>query len=376
MFSFKGNGFGSKAAMVVLMVVFTAISIMSCSVDLEDNTQSDYKKIDIIQTGDPAIDASAMFMSEEELSAMGLISNKSDEVSTKGNVAAGDNANIFVYGPLHDRRIVRGKKLGISFCRNWASEATYTVYYSFSGTNLNKAATLNGTGYGNLVAFIDVPADAQGFYFIIQGSQGDSYSDGGAPLFLKTYDSIASLQLIGGKLTVNYSGKAIGYHEKLRFGWNNWADVKDYPMYSVNYTIAKYAQPGGYAYVNIDIPSWANYIDFVVSGNTIWDNNNGKDWHYSIRPLVDVRVNDVRAGKKFVSIYYANGSLDCPVAHYGFDGWNNTREDMLCYSYAGQWNYYISVDPASEIMNTVFRDNHGNWENNFGMNWNMDIDLD
>ena len=190
---------------------------------------------------------------------------------------------------------------------------------------------------------------------------------------MKVFDSIASLRISGGRLTVNYSGKSLANGNYLHFGWNNWANVQDAGMTVVNIMRAQYAQPANYSYVTLDIPSWANYIDFVICGNGIWDNNNSQDWHYSIRPLIDAQVTSFWNGKKQVTVYYY-GSLNPVTVHSGIDGWKNVQDKALYMTYDNEWRVDLEVATNSKILNAAFRDNNNNWQNNFNSNWNINIE--
>ncbi len=353
-----------------VLVLGLGLASAACSVQ---EPQAAYNTLPIVETGEPAIDTSAHFLPADELAQFDLI-DEGGLSTVSRNVQSSDGVSIFVYGPLHDRRAVRGKQVGVSFARMWGANPgeTFTVLYGFYGQRTDRSASLIQGTYGNFYIFLDVPQDAQGFYFKIVSSLGTIYSDAALPYSLKVYDAIASVSLAGGQLTVNYSGDAIGYHETLHYGYNNWQAVSDMPMYSYSYTVPKYVQPGGYASATITIPAWANYIDFAVNGNGIWDNNGGGDWHFSLKPLVTAQVVSIESANKRVSIYYSNGGLNPPTAHYGYDNWQGIGESTLSATYGGQWVTTVVVPATAKTLNTVFR-NGSVWENNFNMNWNLEI---
>lgn len=324
-------------------------------------------------SGEPALDAALPYMSADELASFGLLDDSSYRITTKSGTGV---VSATTYGPLSDRRAVRGRKFCVNVNINGTlSDTNFTVKYGTNPNNLNQSFPMSQTGYGNRVAFIPVPNNSTltKVYYKVVGNAGAVADNGGKPFTVAVYSSIFSYRMQGSQVILNYSGPAAGGETWLHAGWNNWNNVFDSQMTSVTYEVWKYAAPGGYANVYVDLPYWANYLDYVVTGNGIYDNNSGKDWHTSMRPLVDSRVEYVSGTNKTVSIYYANGNLNPAVAHTGLDGWKNLKDVSLTVSYDGSWYGTRSVPTNSAKLDLSFRDNSGNWNNNFGNNWSFDI---
>lgn len=326
-------------------------------------------------TGNSAVDSSLPFLSLEELEMFQLLAEDSEQkLSIQGNIGPNTgNLAVNIYGPLHDQRLVKGKKIAISLYKgNGGLTGKWTVHYGYASQGLNYTAPLSQSTYGNYVVFIDLD-HASMFYFKVVSEDGTVVDNQGEPFAARMYDSIVSYALKDGKLTVNYSGASSENNTRFHIGWNNWSQTADYSSSFDNWPIHKYAQPGGYNHVTIDVPWWANYLDFAVYGNGQWDNNRGLDYHTSIRPLVTAQVSSYWNAKKQVNLYYAGGSLNPVKAHYGNDGWQNVNTENMYYNYAGQWNIIVQLPEDADILNTVFTDGAGNWNNNFGMNWNLPV---
>ncbi len=358
----------------ILGILFLFTVFTGCSVTTGDNGDNGVaKEIEFKTSGNAVIDASLPYLSLEELKAFDLI--EKGEVKTMSSGPTG--AFTILYGPLHDHRVIRGKKVGISFLQyTSSSDDKFYVEYGYSPDSLTQSEELSRTGYGNMVAFCPVTSDsaANKFYYRIKGDKGYVYDDDGKPFEYKIYNRAVSYRLYDNKLEINYSGPALANGIYIHAGWNNWNDTFDAGMRVDNYEIFKYAYPGGCATASIDVPWWANYIDFVFNGNGMWDNNNGDDWHSSLRPLVDARVENVGSDKKDITIYYSAGSLDNVIAHYSLNDWHDVNDQQMSYYYGGQWNSRISVPLDASELNMVFTDGKGNWENNFNKNWNFDIE--
>src|SRR5690348_7181323 len=100
-------------------------------------------------------------------------------------------ASASVTGPLGDSQLVRGHKLGMSYVYygpNGADpSATVTVHYGFHGA-LEATLVMSPTGYGNQVAFLDVPLDASAFQYQLEVSTGFVDDHGGSPYALGVHD--------------------------------------------------------------------------------------------------------------------------------------------------------------------------------------------
>lgn len=290
-------------------------------------------------------------------------------------------ANATVTGPLGDAQIVRGKKLGMSYLHYGSSGAdttsTVTVHYGFRGTT-DQSVVMSSTGYGNRVAFLDVPADAAGFWYTLSVSDGSVQSNDGQPFALRVLDravSIAKTAPGASTIMVKYAGPVTTtYDTYLHLGWNNWNDVGDAFMSRTEFSYGKAGVYYDYNYVELSPPWWASYLDFVFKdarGGGTWDNNGGADWHQSVRPLVTTSVNDQGTGLTYVTVTYADGSLSPAILHHGTDGWQGVTDVAMQPASGIGYQVYLTLPSSKQTLDFVFTDGNGHWDNNFGMNWSI-----
>lgn len=289
-------------------------------------------------------------------------------------------ARAIVSGPLGDSQLVRGKKLGMSYLHYGASGAasgvTVTASYGFYGTT-GATTVMNPTGYGNQVAFMDVPSDAAGFWYTLSVSDGTILSDNGQPFAIPVHDRALSVKKVAptsGTLVVKYSGLVTTtYDTFMHLGWNDWHAVGDAFMSRTEFSYGKAGVYYDYNYVNIDAPWWANYLDFVFKdarGGGSWDNNDGADWHKSLRPFVTTSVNPLDGTTLTVTITYADGGLNPVVVRWGTDGWDNVT-DTTMQAITGGYQVWLQVPADAQTLEYAFWDGDAHWENNFGMNWSV-----
>lgn len=288
-------------------------------------------------------------------------------------------ANATVTGPLGDAQIVRGKKLGMSYLHYGQSGAdpgaTVTVNYGFHGS-VAASAPMTSTGYGNKVAFLDVPANATGFWYTLSVSDGSVQSNSGQPFALPVHDravSVTKTSPTAATMVVKYAGPVTTtYDTYLHLGWNDWNAVGDAFMSRTEFTYGKAGVHYDYNSVNIDAPWWASYLDFVFkdarNGGT-WDNNGGNDWHQSLKPFVIASVSDQGNGTVYVTVSYSDGTLNPVRVHYGNDGWQNVAEVAMSSSYGSGWQAFLTLPASAQTLDFVFTDGNGHWDNNYGMNW-------
>lgn len=365
--------------MKTIIFLFLCFFIMAC-----DNSETNYsvKQLNVNLTGNTSVDTSIPFMTLDELQQMEIIDGVKEVDSDKLNKIIPSpsydpsSGSLTIYGPLHDNRVVRGKNTVVNFVKygEYITGKVFVNYGFYSPYSLVNKKEITSTGYGNLVGYIDVPSDATGFYCNIETEDGTIFNNKGTPYSAKVYDSIISMQIADGKLTLNYSGAVLNDNTYVHYGFNNWVDLNEIKLQK-GWQISKYAQSGDYGYVYIDLPYWVEYIDFVFRSGENWDNNSGKDWHYSVHPFVDVRVSEINgANQRAVSVYYANGKLNPVIAHLGFDNWTNVIEENMYYTSGGQWSLHTMNIPADALeLNAVFKDPYNNWDNNFDKNWNFNL---
>lgn len=286
--------------------------------------------------------------------------------------------NAIVSGPLGDSQLVRGKKLGMSYLHYGPSGAdpgaSVTVNYGFYGT-INAMTTMSATGYGNRVAFIDVPANATGFVYTLSASDGTVQSNGGSPFSLPMHDravSVSKPSPSAATVQVRYVGPVqTTYDTYLHLGWNNWNAVGDAFMARTEFSYGKAGIYYDYDSVDVTPPYWANYLDFVFKdarGGGTWDNNGGADWHQNLNPFVTASANDQGTGTVSVVVSY-QGGLSPVTLHYGTDGWQGVTDVAMQSSYGSPWQAYFTVASSQTTLDFAFTNGSGSWDNNYGANW-------
>jgi hypothetical protein len=62
--------------------------------------------------------------------------------------------------------------------------------------------------------------------------------------------------------------------------------------------------------------------------------------------------------------------------HTGINGWNNviTPDPMMTDNGDGTWTYTFPVDACATVMDVVFNDGAGTWDNNAGADWHFAVD--
>lgn len=292
-------------------------------------------------------------------------------------------ANATVTGPLGDNQIVRGKKLGMSYLHYGANgadpSAVVTVHYGFHGDNNEASVVMSPTGYGNQATFLDVPGDATGFWYTLTVSDGTVQSNQGAPFALRARDRAVSVTRSSpgaSTILVRYSGPVqTTYDTYLHLGWNNWNDVGDAFMTRSEFSYFKAGVYYDYDYAYVDPPWWANYLDFVFKdarGGGTWDNNGGADWHQSLHPFVTTSVTDTGMGTVYVNVQYQDGALNPVQLHWGLDAWSSSGTQSMN-AYSGIWQTSLTVPSTSTELEMAFTDGAGQWDNNYGTNWNISL---
>jgi hypothetical protein len=135
---------------------------------------------------------------------------------------------------------------------------------------------------------------------------------------------------------------------------------------------AKYGTYYDYKMVEVDIPTWATYFDFVFNDGSSWDNNGGNDFHRNLAPFVKVSVGHPYEGKRAVTVRYRNGSIAEPIVHAGEDGWRRVQ-DVTTRQDGSYRLAELDVSYSTWILNLCFHDGNGTWENNYGMDWNIPL---
>lgn len=291
------------------------------------------------------------------------------------------------YGPLSDRRLIRGKRVAVVARplapspsrppRGLPAGETYQVFYGNDPSRIFDWAELRPTEYGTLAAVFDLPTSTPGgrFYYRLVGSKGTVVDNGGFPFSQQVVDSAVRLGVEGGRLLLRYSGPAAGPDSRLHAGWNGWKTVFDMGMASIDQGAAKYGSPGGFTSALLEVPSWATSIDFVVFHRDSCDNHGGRDWRFSLKPLVDASVREKSDGLQTVDISYAWGALEAPIVRYGINDWLELADQPLSPlpGRPGAWETSLRVNADAAVLRLCFHDGKGRWENDGGRNWEFDV---
>jgi len=281
-----------------------------------------------------------------------------------------------ITGPLGTPELVKGRKLGVSYFYYDGTSTLFDVKinYGFYNGQLTTTEDLDQTGYGNYIVYIDVPSDAQAFYYEISRDAVVLNNDG-APYEQEVKASAVSVALHhGDQLNVSYAGPRTSNQTFIHQGWNGWANASTQAMQHSYYSYPRAGQYYDFNSINLTIPAWANSVDFVFTSENLWDNNDGQDWSQSIRPFIKTSFLNSSDGKKFIGIDYANGNLSPVVVHYGFDGWQNvSQKGMDYFQWTEKYGTVVEVPGDAQVLNFVFTDGKGNWNNNNGQDWSLDL---
>ena len=163
----------------------------------------------------------------------------------------------------------------------------------------------------------------------------------------------------------------------IHHGFNGWTGTETEPM----------TQEGIYWEYVITVPDDTYEINMVFNDGTTWDNNSGNDWHITVincsddEPLPTVSTIPAEpVGCDPVTIRY--NPVGRPIVgaeqvyiHIGRNGWSDVIDPAPAMTWEGNhWSYTYSPMPAgTEVLNFVFNDGAGNWDNNNGNDWYVNI---
>ncbi len=378
----------------VIGVLIISALLGACSLSSEQSSLSGVTDLEVRLTGDPAVDTSIQSLPLEELRLLGLIDLESKGATISDNSSI--NVYAYAYGPLNDKRAVRGQKLLFNASIYGAqSNATFSLAWGYTPQSMNRILMLSNNGTTIYRGLIDVPVDASDkIYYKIIGQDGTVYMEkDNRPYRVDVFNYIFSYSFSGnyhyythegsnepfvGWIYFNYAGPAVGPSMLFHYGFNNWQNVTNQSMRWITNT--DYYYPANYGTITFEVQSYADYLDFVFYGNGIWDNNNGSDYHIPIKPLVTVTPNSVYNGLRGVSVSYANGTLgESTFMHYGINGWQAVQDTkMYRMTYQGMWlgynTAYVQVSEDISVIDMAFFDTNRNWENNYGKDWHFKVD--
>ncbi|HMP73206.1 MAG TPA: carbohydrate-binding protein [Kiritimatiellia bacterium] len=133
-------------------------------------------------------------------------------------------------------------------------------------------------------------------------------------------------------------------------------------------------------------------LNFVFNdGNSdpdarVWDNNAGQDWSVAVTgctlPTDPVVWTDPVSpeGCDPVTIYYDASTRNLSAAnpvyiHIGYNGWNDVilPNPAMTSEGNGVWSYTYDVQPGTEVLNFVFNNGSGTWDNNSNNDWSVSV---
>jgi hypothetical protein len=154
----------------------------------------------------------------------------------------------------------------------------------------------------------------------------------------------------------------------------------------MNHTNFSYTKAGvyyDYNSVSISIPDWANSLDHVFFSGDQWDNNDYQDFHVGVNPYITTYVTYANSDQniKQVSVKYCGGNLNPVIIHFGYNYWYTSPDEetikdqeMDAAMYGGDYfTTIVEVPFDADILDFVFHDGNGNWENNNQNDWHIDI---
>lgn len=212
----------------------------------------------------------------------GLIILSDEEITNQADstLPSEGGTTLNVYGPLNDRRIVRGNLFRVTFSKSWGASPfeSYTLNYGFH-TDETQSVVMSLDAKGSFSVVVEAPTNAEGLHFTIEGSQGMVYRDEDKSYTLKTYESAITVNRSSNNLTVMYAGPAVGYHETLEYAWNSTNLIQKKTMTATNIS-GSYYYPDNYAMTTVSLPETNSTLFFQVDGNLITDNNHGNYYIY------------------------------------------------------------------------------------------------
>ncbi len=162
----------------------------------------------------------------------------------------------------------------------------------------------------------------------------------------------------------------------IHLGFNGWTGTETLPM----------TQEGIYWEYVVIVPEDTFEINMVFTDGTDWDNNSGNDWNITVincsddEPLPTVStVPEEPVGCDPVTIRFNPSGRSIADAeqmyiHIGRNGWSDVIDPDPAMTWEGNhWSYTYDPAPGTEVVNFVFNDGDGAWDNNNGNDWHVNI---
>jgi len=161
---------------------------------------------------------------------------------------------------------------------------------------------------------------------------------------------------------------------RAHWGVNGWQGVIQTPM--TRHTAS------GMWYLDVTVPDYATVLDAAFTNGTgAWDNNSGADWHFAVTGGVAVPATTTIAPNPPVAgqaarLWYksAGGPLASATsvrAHWGTNGWVGTTQVAMVRHASGMWYLDVTVPAAATVVDMVFTNGSGTWDNNGGADWHF-----
>ncbi|HMP73778.1 MAG TPA: carbohydrate-binding protein, partial [Kiritimatiellia bacterium] len=186
--------------------------------------------------------------------------------------------------------------------------------------------------------------------------------DGCTPVTVRYYPNEGILQ---GSAQIN-----------IHIGRNGWVGTETLPM----------TNQGIYWEYTYDTPDETFVVNFVFNNGTTWDNNSGNDWNVTVAncstsgppPTVSTDPQSPVGCGPVTITYNPSGR---PLAganqvyiHIGYNGWQGVQVPNPPMNQQGSsWTYTYTPVPGTEVLNFVFNNGDGTWDNNNGADWFVNI---
>lgn len=160
----------------------------------------------------------------------------------------------------------------------------------------------------------------------------------------------------------------------IHIGFNGWIGTETLPM----------TQEGIYWEYVFNVPEDTYEINFVFNSGDDWDNNSGNNWSIAVTNCSDdgpeptvATIPEEPEGCDPIEIRY--NPQGQPIAgaseiniHIGHNGWIGT-ETLPMTPEGNIWTFTYNPPAGTEVVNFVFNDGEGNWDNNGGNDWFVNV---
>ncbi|MBK8011254.1 MAG: hypothetical protein IPK13_07875 [Deltaproteobacteria bacterium] len=267
-------------------------------------------------------------------------------------------------------------ELSVSAAERENFPASYAILYGTQPGQIDRPGSCVNTGYGNAFCTLeevtddpDVPA----MLLWLVAPDGDLLGqEPGRPFELPLWDSHIAMQPMQdsprdpiGLVGVWYDGvlERDG-NLRIRYGFNGWQNVQELGLDMSSNRFS------------VQIPSWAQTMEFALRSGDRWDNNRGRDFRVHVRPWVQVRVGAVIDGVRDVSLTYQNDRFSSAVAVYGQDGWRDVQSVAMeaPFYFPTRYTAETRLPAQAKTFDVAFTNGDGEWDNNNNADYHFDLD--